>query len=109
DRAMAHLVRQGEREGDPALHGAQLGELADVLQEDPHRHRLDVDGPDRVEMVHDGIEHGPLVRRTGGEVVLERHGRSALVGLPGPAELAPAGRTGPSLSHRWRAAPLRGW
>src|SRR6516165_8224986 len=45
--------------------------------------------------MHDGVKDRPFVRRSGREVLLERHGGRTLMRLAGAAKLSPALRTGP--------------
>src|SRR3954453_15545467 len=100
DPGMADRVGQDEPQRDPALHRAQLGERAGSLEEDPDRHGLDVDVAERLRVGQDGLEHRALVRRPGGEVLLEVHGRGALVALALPSEAPLARRAGPSGHER---------
>src|SRR5437016_2284615 len=97
DPGVLDPARQGERQRHPPPHGPQLGERAGPFEEDPHRDGLDVDGPHGAEVAHDLLEDRPLVGWSRGEVLIEGHGRGALVGLLDPSELAPASRTLP----RW--------
>src|SRR5581483_6910735 len=80
-----------------------LGEAASVLQEDADGHGLDVDITESVEVRHHCLEHRSLVGRTGREVLVDGHGRRALVRLLVAAELAATLRTVPHRGHAGKA------
>src|SRR5260370_20173863 len=56
-----------------------------------------MDRPRSVEVGQDHLEYGSSPRRSGGEVLVERHGGRALVALVVPPEPAPAVGAGPGL------------
>ena len=78
-RAMVEATAHREGQGDPPGHRSQLDEAPRRLDEDPHRHRLDVHRPQRLQMSEHRLEHRPLEGRAAGEVRVEIDGRGALV------------------------------
>ena len=119
-RMLAVLARRGERTagelGRPfaisqPTASRHLGVLEDAglvtRRVEGRVHRFRVDVVEVVEVGPHGLVHRSFVGRPGGEVLLERQRRRAVVTLSGLAEAAPALGARPSLGHTLIMPPGR--